>query len=159
MHRHWQKRNDGVPSTPAKKEDAFPCSSCTWHKIKIVRKIHAPWASNRPLTQTPRLRHRVSVPSQAGALRDCGINQKTFAIVFTSGKDSGLYLFALWVKSRWRSLIFCLYNIMNDCNCALRLAGWGGGHALEKPSRAVKSDSTRHVIFVHMYVSKVSVFL
>ena len=35
---------------------------------------------------------------------------------------------------------FCLYNIMNDCNCALRLAGWGGGHALEKPSRAVKVD-------------------
>ena len=118
---------------------------------------------NRPLTRTPRLRRRVSVPSQAGALGDCGINQKPLAIVFTSGKeDSGLYLFALWVKSRWRLLIFCLYNIMNNCDCdacgtALRLAGWGTHSGPTVKSRQVRQHETRDLC-TYVCIQKVSIF-
>ena len=117
--------------------------------------------SNRPLTQTPRLRRRVSVPSQAGALGDCGINQKTLAIVFTSGKDSGLSLLALWVKCRWRLLTFCLYNIVNDCDCdacacGTALAGWGTHSEPTVKSRQVRQHETRDLCMyiIHMYVSE-----
>ena len=36
----------------------------------------------------------------------------------------------------------------------LRCAWLDGARTWDQPSRAVKSDSTRHVIFVHMYVSE-----